>query len=123
MSSTEECLFCAPDDPTKNRIIVQNDLAYARWDNYPERPGHSQVVPFRHVHSFFDLNGEEAAALVALSREVRQVLDDQYRPEGYNLFSNIGYAAGQRIMHVHMHIIPRITGDQPVVLGHRDRGE
>lgn len=58
MSKTD-CIFCQYSDPTKNSVIDENDLAFARWDNFPVSDGHAEIVPKRHVESYFDLTDEE----------------------------------------------------------------
>jgi diadenosine tetraphosphate (Ap4A) HIT family hydrolase len=69
------------------------------------------VIPRRHVASFFDLTPEEVSACMALINEERKVLDEAFKPDGYNIGVNIGSAAGQSVFHVHIHIIPRYKGD------------
>ena len=101
------CLFCT--DP--QGVSLTNELAYSARDTYPASPGHSVVIPKRHVASFFDLTPEEVSACMELILEERKLLDAEFSPDGYNIGVNIGPAAGQSIMHVHIHIIPRYKGD------------
>jgi diadenosine tetraphosphate (Ap4A) HIT family hydrolase len=63
------------------------------------------------VASFFDLNPEEVSAIMSLITEEKTLLDQEFSPDGYNIGVNVGPAAGQSIFHVHVHIIPRYTGD------------
>ena len=93
------------------RSAVLNDLCYTRYDRYPVNPGHLLVVPFRHVAEFFDATDDEQAALLALVREAKWFLDGRFHPDGYNIGVNVGQAAGQTVMHVHVHVIPRYAGD------------
>ncbi|MCP1715511.1 diadenosine tetraphosphate (Ap4A) HIT family hydrolase [Methanocalculus alkaliphilus] len=102
------CPFC---DPVPSDIVLANDLAYARYDLYPVSPGHLLLIPFRHVVSFFDATGDEQAALHSLIHAARRLLDERYAPDGYNIGVNIGAAAGQSVMHLHVHVIPRYVGD------------
>ena len=104
----DPCWFCTPRDVTE-----QNELAYSTRDNYPVSPGHTLVIPFRHCASFFDLTSEEVAACMELVAQEQSVLDDQFSPDGYNIGVNVNAAAGQSIFHVHIHLIPRYTGDSP----------
>lgn len=101
------CLFCT--DP--RGVTLENDLAYSARDSYPVSPGHTVVIPKRHVASFFDLTPEEVAACMALIKEEKAIIDKEFHPDGYNIGVNIGPAAGQSIFHVHIHIIPRYQGD------------
>lgn len=101
------CLFCT--DP--QGVSLNNELAYSARDTYAVSPGHTVVIPRRHVASFFDLTPEEINACMELINEERGLLDAEFRPDGYNIGVNIGPAAGQSILHVHIHIIPRYKGD------------
>ena len=69
------------------------------------------VIPRRHVASFFDLTPDEVNACMELITEERKRLDDEFKPDGYNIGVNVGQAAGQSIYHVHIHLIPRYEGD------------
>ncbi len=101
------CLFCT--DP--KGVSLGNELAYSARDTYAVSPGHTLVIPKRHVASFFDLTPEEINACMKLITEQRKLLDEKFNPDGYNIGVNIGPAAGQSVFHVHIHIIPRYTGD------------
>ena len=107
------CFFCDKDNPEVNTIIAQNEFAYARWDNFPASPGHAEVVPIRHVESFFDLTGAELNAIYDLAKVAKQVIDDKYQPDAFNVGVNDGEAAGRTVHHVHVHLLPRYAGDVP----------
>jgi len=102
------CPFC---NPSKDEIVLANDLCYARYDRYPVSPGHLLLIPFRHVATLFDATDDEQAALLALVREAKDFLDEHFHPEGYNIGVNVRAAAGQTVMHLHVHVIPRYAGD------------
>ena len=80
-------------------------------DAFPVAEGHTLVVPKRHVASLFDLAEEEQAALWRLVAQVRGKLASELQPDGFNFGVNDGPAAGQTVMHAHVHVIPRRTGD------------
>lgn len=100
------CLFC-----DASKAILRNEHAYVRFDDFPVNPGHCLIIPFRHFASFFDATPEERAAMLALADAARAIVDEKFAPGGYNLGVNIGPIAGQSVMHVHMHLIPRYAGD------------
>lgn len=102
------CIFCAAEE-----AVLQNDLAYARFDKYPVTRGHLLLIPRRHVASFFDCTEEERRALWALVEAGRRMLNELHSPDGFNVGINVGEAAGQTIMHAHVHLIPRYQGDIP----------
>lgn len=103
------CPFCSlPPE----RVLRANPHALALRDGFPISPGHTLVIPRRHVASLADLNADEACALWALLGEARAELDDAFKPDGYNVGVNDGVAAGQTVMHLHVHLIPRYAGDR-----------
>lgn len=103
----DPCLFCK--DP--RGVSIQHELAYSARDSYPASPGHTVIIPRRHIASFFDLTPEEVAACMGLIKEEKKRIDEEFNPDGYNIGVNVGPAAGQSIFHVHIHIIPRYKGD------------
>jgi diadenosine tetraphosphate (Ap4A) HIT family hydrolase len=104
----DDCELCSPAS-----LLAENELAYARTDNHALSRGHVLVVPKRHVADFFDMTDEEQAAVLELLREARGRIQAEHAPDGYNIGVNIGKAGGQNRMHVHVHLIPRYSGDVP----------
>jgi len=109
--NTIECLFCDYDNPERNTVIDQNQLVYARVDNFPVSLGHIEVVPRRHVESMFELTDEEILAVHGMLKVVKSSIDLEHHPDAYNLGLNDGRAAGRTIDHCHFHLIPRYAGD------------
>jgi diadenosine tetraphosphate (Ap4A) HIT family hydrolase len=102
------CVFCSlPQD----RIIDSNDLAMVIRDGFPISPGHTLVIPKRHVGSFFEITAEERTAMFALLDKAASGLKDKLAPAGYNIGINDGAAAGQTVPHLHIHLIPRFPND------------
>ncbi|MBM3393394.1 MAG: HIT family protein [Betaproteobacteria bacterium] len=104
-----ECPFCAL---AAERIVRQGDLCLAFRDGYPVSPGHTLVIPKRHVASFFQVTWKEREELLALLDWCRSDLAERHRPDGFNVGVNDGVAAGQTVMHLHIHLIPRYAGDK-----------
>ncbi len=103
------CLFC---EIPRERIILENELAYAIRDGFPVTPLHTLVIPKRHVENYFGLTDLELIAcnqLVHLARD--QILLQDQTVEGFNIGMNSGVVAGQTIFHCHIHLIPRRPGD------------
>lgn len=90
---------------------ASNALAFAVRDRFPVTPGHTLVIPRRLVETWFDAAPDEQRALFALVDVVKASLDREFRPDGYNVGFNAGTAAGQTVMHLHVHVIPRHHGD------------
>lgn len=102
---------------------MANGLAMAIWDAFPVSPGHTLIMPKRHVTRFFDTTTEERLAMFELLDKVKRELSSSplagedrgggsgAQPAAYNIGVNDGALAGQTIMHVHVHLIPRYPGD------------
>jgi diadenosine tetraphosphate (Ap4A) HIT family hydrolase len=101
------CLFCHLE---KSPITLENEAARAFTEAFPVADGHTLVVPKWHVVSLFDLPEDDQAALWRLVALVRGRLIDELKPDGFNVGVNDGPAAGQTVMHAHVHAIPRRTG-------------
>ena len=103
------CPFCAR--AAAGELVAGNRLACAFPDAFPVNPGHTLIVPRRHVAGYFDLAPEEQAALWELLPIVKAALEREHTPAGWNVGFNAGPAAGQTVFHAHVHVIPRYPGD------------
>lgn len=104
------CLFCSIP---RDQVLLEQPLAVAARDTYPVSKGHTLIIPRRHVASFFETTEEERLAMLNLLDEMKAMLDREHKPDGYNIGINNGIVAGQTVMHLHMHLIPRYAGDRP----------
>jgi diadenosine tetraphosphate (Ap4A) HIT family hydrolase len=103
-----DCQFCTLDPA---RIVAETEQAIAFRDGYPIAPGHTLVIPRLHAASLFDLPGAVQSAVWETVERVRARLADELHPDGFNIGLNDGVAAGQTVMHAHVHVIPRRNGD------------
>lgn len=103
------CPFCNVE--AERELVLESATTFAIYDKYPVSPGHTLIIPKRHVANYFDLNFKEQAACLMLLNKVKEVLDKTYHPDGYNIGVNAGEGAGQTVGHVHLHLIPRYKGD------------
>lgn len=101
-----KCPFCRSQGK-----ILENLVAFAVYDAAPVSRGHLLIIPKRHYPSLFESTKEEIDAIFDLLLRGKALLDGQYNPDGYNVGVNVGAAAGQSVMHLHFHLIPRFTGD------------
>ncbi|WP_082806591.1 HIT family protein, partial [Ferroacidibacillus organovorans] len=108
--STVSCLFCSPDP---NAIVLENDYAIFIQTEQPILIGSGLIIPRSHRQTVFDLTVVEWCETYALLQQVKTLLDEQYEPDGYNVGWNSGDAAGQEILHSHLHVIPRFK-DEPL---------
>jgi len=105
------CPFCEITKHDEKRIIKENDLAFVVHDGFPISEGHTLIIPKRHVVSFFEITNEEHQALMELLVQAQKVLDQEFKPDAYNIGINDGVEAGQTVPHLHIHLIPRYEGD------------
>jgi diadenosine tetraphosphate (Ap4A) HIT family hydrolase len=104
-----DCIFCQHN----RSILAETKLSLAFLDNFPVSRGHALIIPKRHVLSIWDLTTEEYTDAFDLVRQVKDVLQKKFEPQGFNVGVNCGEAAGQTVFHAHIHVIPRYTGDIP----------
>jgi diadenosine tetraphosphate (Ap4A) HIT family hydrolase len=93
--------------------VDQNSLTFTIRDTLPVSPGHTLIIPKRHIASFFEATKDEEAALLDALRQAKAGLDKELSPDCFNIGINDGLAAGQTILHLHIHVIPRYKGDMP----------
>lgn len=102
------CPFCSVQ---KIDVVIENSFHQVIRDRFPVSLGHSLIIPKRHIASLFELTTEEFNALHELLHIIKNQLDEQYQPAGYNIGVNVGATAGQTVFHLHVHVIPRYEGD------------
>jgi diadenosine tetraphosphate (Ap4A) HIT family hydrolase len=101
------CPFCSQ----AGEVVLLSELCFGRWDKHPVTEGHLLIIPKRHITDYFSATAEEKSALWALVDKAKALLDDRFKPDGYNIGINVGASAGQTVMHCHIHLIPRRQGD------------
>jgi superfamily II DNA or RNA helicase/HKD family nuclease len=107
MTTPESPFFEVP----RSEWIAANRSAFAVWDAYPVNPGHALVVSRRQIGDWWEATAGERSDILELVDVVRAKIADLHNPDGYNVGFNAGRAAGQTIDHLHLHVIPRYTGD------------
>ncbi len=106
---TNTCPFCSLNS---NRIIASDSNSISIMDGFPISTGHALIIPKRHIASLFEATRDERDSLFDLLEKVKVELQEKYKPDGFNIGINDGTAAGQTVMHLHIHMIPRYAGDQ-----------
>jgi diadenosine tetraphosphate (Ap4A) HIT family hydrolase len=105
----EVCLFCEYE---KFDVVGENDLSFAIRDKFPVTESHTLILSKRHYQTVFDLPTTELISMFDLTKTCREkILKDDLTVQGFNFGSNSGAVAGQKISHVHFHLIPRRIGD------------
>ena len=110
-----DCPFCNPE--SERELILESATAFAIYDKFPVNEGHALIIPKRHCADYFQLTFKEQSACWYILNATKKVLDKSFKPEGFNVGININEAAGQTIEHVHIHLIPRYSGDVEIPEG------
>jgi histidine triad (HIT) family protein len=106
------CVFCAiAQGGAPASIVCENDLALAAIDLRQFHPGHTLVIPRRHFHDVRKLDDTTGAALMAMLSRVTRAVGRAFPNQGLSLWHSIGEAAFQEVPHLHIHVHPRLTGD------------
>ncbi len=119
-----DCPFCDyllqdPSHDSENMMLVRGQHAFIVLNRFPYSNGHLMVLPNEHVSQLVELEGHTQTEIMRLTTYCTQILDNAFHPHGFNVGINLGKAAGAGMeAHLHVHIVPRWTGDtnfMPVV--------
>ena len=120
-NSAEGCVFCrilasgTENDP-ENLIVHRGAHSFVILNRFPYTSGHLMVVLYRHIGTLSSAEPEEIQEMMLLAQRCEKCLADIYKPEGFNIGINIGKCAGAGVeSHLHLHLIPRWTGDSNFV--------
>ncbi|MBK6742591.1 MAG: HIT family protein [Hydrogenophilales bacterium] len=102
------CPFCHLNSA---RVMAQDEQTVTYMDGFPVSSGHTIIIPKRHFASLFEASDAEQHSLLKALNQAKAILDTTHPPDGYNIGINHGVAAGQTVFHLHIHLIPRYTGD------------
>ena len=106
MTKTKDCPFC-----NISEFMLENEHWICIYDNYPVSKGHTLIIPKRHFNDYFLSKEIERSSFDKILFEVKEHLDKEYSPDGYNVGFNVNEEGGQSIFHCHIHVIPRYRGD------------
>jgi len=115
--SAKGCIFCDatgphPDPAREALVLVRGRVSYVILNLYPYNNGHLMVAPNRHIGSLAAATPEELSEMMQFTRDAEVALSEAYNPEGINAGLNLGRPAGAGIIdHIHIHLVPRWTGD------------
>lgn len=108
----ELCPLCNPEMIEDQKTVLANEHCLFLQMTQKVLKGSGLIVPREHRPTLFELTEEEWQSTYSLLKEVKELLDDQYQPDGYTIGWNSGETGGQHIFHAHMHVIPRFA-DEP----------
>jgi histidine triad (HIT) family protein len=113
----ENCIFCKiASRQMPAHILHEDELLLVILDAFPLAKGHMLIIPKNHAQNLLDLPEETAAAIMPLAQKFAQKLSHVLGCDGINILQNNGAAAGQVVMHYHLHIIPRYNNEKESVI-------
>jgi len=114
------CIFCEiikGNIPSKK--VYEDDKVLAILDISQITKGHTLVLPKKHFDNFLDIDDEYTNAVFTAAKKVTKMINNAYKPEGFNIINNCGETAGQSVMHFHVHVVPRYNKED-LVMQHAD---
>ena len=107
-----ECIFCRIlQNRETAEVLYRTERIVAILDINPIHYGHVLVIPQTHAETFLEVPEVELLELIQSVQVVSRAVVEAFRPQGFNIFSNNGKAAGQSIFHFHFHVTPRYDDD------------
>lgn len=107
----ENCIFCkivSGDIPSMK--VYEDENCIATLDISPATAGHTLIIPKKHYKDLTELNAEEMGNLFSAAKMIGMRQMERLGAKGFNIIQNNGTAAGQTVMHFHIHVIPRYEG-------------
>ena len=109
------CVFCRVQrqgSDRENLIIHRGSLNFVILNLFPYTSGHLMIVPYEHTASLTSIGEPVTTEMMALTKEAQASLEEEYRPDGFNIGMNLGRSAGAGVAeHIHLHFVPRWAGD------------
>lgn len=108
----DDCIFCKianGDIPSK--ALYEDEDFKVILDLGPATKGHALILPKDHASNLYELPDELAAKTLVLAKKMAAKMTEKLECDGFNLVQNNGEAAGQTVLHFHMHLIPRYEND------------
>jgi histidine triad (HIT) family protein len=107
-----DCIFCKiVDGEIPCTKVFEDDRVLAFMDINPLNEGHLLVIPKSHAATIFEIHEKDFAAVTAVTHKIAGAVQKALNPEGINVLQLNGKAANQVVPHLHVHIVPRWSGD------------
>ena len=114
------CLFCdIIDNKIPSKRVYEDDEFLAILDIAQITRGHTLVMPKKHFDNIFDVDDETLAKLTVLTKKLARQITGATKAEGCNILNNCNAVAGQSIMHLHFHILPRYGADDDISVDYK----
>jgi len=112
VSTNPSCVFCRIGAGTiPSHKLCEDARSFAFLDINPANRGHALVIPKAHAPNLVASDDVDLAAVMATIRRVAAAIEKVVKPDGFNLLQANGPGAAQSVMHFHMHVVPRKSGD------------
>ena len=108
------CILCAivnRDPAVVDSSVFRDSLMTVALNLYPYNPGHLMIFPNRHIEHIYELSRSEILTVHRLTERSIHILEELYKPHGYNIGYNLGKGSGASIAHLHRHIVPRYKNE------------
>ncbi len=113
----EDCIFCKiANGEIPAKTLYEDENFRVILDLGPATRGHALILPKEHYKNIYELPEETAAGVMKLAKKMAIRMTEKLRTDGFNLMQNNGEAAGQTVMHFHLHLIPRYENDGQYIL-------
>jgi len=108
----KDCIFCKiAQGEIKSDLVNSSNNFIAIKDAHPRAPGHTLVIPKKHLVTLLDIPNTLGQELLEFTKKIASQLLDQKLGDGFNIIMNNLQPAGQLVMHAHIHVIPRKEKD------------
>ena len=95
----------------EDKIIYRGNYFFLIYDAFPVSENHILIISNRTCLDYFELNPDEQKELPEMINKAKELIEENCKPDGYNIGMNCGEASGQTVMHFHCHVIPRFKND------------
>ncbi len=115
MDYKEDCIFCnIAKGKIKSNKVYEDEDTCAFLDINPRNPGHTLVITKKHHETIFELSDDEVAKLFQVVKKISIALRKGMKADGITIAQSNESAAGQVVTHIHVHVIPRFSPEDPV---------
>lgn len=106
------CEKCAGGDDRENLIVYRGQRCFAILNLFPYSTGHLMIPPLKHTSTIEELDPDTLTEMMTMAQLCMRAIREAFHPDGFNVGINIARVAGAGITdHVHMHVVPRWSGD------------
>lgn len=112
----EDCIFCKiANGEIPSATLYEDEDFRVILDLGPASRGHALILPKEHYSDLCELDDRIGAKALPLAKKIGTAMTKALKCDGFNLVQNNGEAAGQTVMHFHIHVIPRYAGAPKIV--------